>query len=258
MKTSKLKISLILFGFTFFFWGCGNVSGGSIEFTGKTFNIESADGIAVTADLYEVKESKKPIILLFHQALFSRGEYRETAPKLNKLGYTCIAIDQRSGLKSNGIKNETAQKAKKEGLETEYINAITDLKAAIEYTISEYKNQKLILVGSSYSASLVLILEKEYRNSIAGIACFSPGEYYKYQEKEIIDFAKEIESPIFITSAGYEHDSWKQIFESIPAKNKESFIPDFKGKHGSKALWSSSKGNEVYWKEFTAFLDKVN
>ena len=46
-----------------------------------------------------------PVLVLFHQAGWSRGEYREIAPKLNELGYICLAIDQRSGKGVNGVAN---------------------------------------------------------------------------------------------------------------------------------------------------------
>ena len=38
------------------------------------------DGLLITADLYEINP-KKPYILLFHQAGYSRGEYKETTQK---------------------------------------------------------------------------------------------------------------------------------------------------------------------------------
>src|SRR5262245_54570689 len=60
----------------------------------------SKDGLPVTADLYHVNDSL-PVILLCHQARFSRGEYREAAVKLNKFGFNCLAIDQRSGQEVN-------------------------------------------------------------------------------------------------------------------------------------------------------------
>ena len=45
--------------------------------------------------------------VLFHQAKYSRGEYFEVAPKLNKMGFNCLAVDLRSGGEINGIPNKT-------------------------------------------------------------------------------------------------------------------------------------------------------
>ena len=74
----------------------------------------SKDGLTTTADWYPVN-SDYPIILLCHQNRFSRGEYVETAPRLNKLGFNCMAIDQRVGEEVNGVRNETAAECKKHG-----------------------------------------------------------------------------------------------------------------------------------------------
>ena len=82
-----------------------------ISFSQTDITFPSEDGLTITAKLYEVKGSNN-IMLLCHQARFSKGEYKETAPKFNKLGYTCLAIDQRSGDSINGDINETAKLAK--------------------------------------------------------------------------------------------------------------------------------------------------
>ena len=54
----------------------------------------SAGGIAVHADVYPAKSSATPWIILFHQAGWSRGEYREIAPKLVDKGYAVLAAAQ--------------------------------------------------------------------------------------------------------------------------------------------------------------------
>lgn len=61
----------------------------------KTF--KSKDGLLITADLYKVKDAKG-LMLLCHRSHCNRAEYRETAPFFNELGYSCLAIDQRSGM----------------------------------------------------------------------------------------------------------------------------------------------------------------
>jgi hypothetical protein len=60
-------------------------------------SFKSSDGLEITADKYFTDSESAPLILLFHQAGWSRGEYNESAPKLNKLGFNCIAFAQRSG-----------------------------------------------------------------------------------------------------------------------------------------------------------------
>lgn len=228
----------------------------SEPYNGKTIKIKTFDGIEIKADVYENKDTSSPIILLFHQADFSRGEYRQIAPKLNKLGFTCISIDQRSGKEANGILNETHIQALDKNLKTEYLDALPDLKATINYTLKQYKNRKIILWGSSYSASLVFILGNEYQNNIAGIIAFSPGEYFKYNGRKIKDYASNIKCPTFITSNIDEEKDWAEIYKKLPS-TKYSYIPKSNGQHGAKALWDSNEGHEMYWKETESFLSKI-
>lgn len=227
------------------------------SFSGKTVTFPAPNNIQVTADVYEVDNNKLPLILLFHQARFSRGEYREIAPKLNAMGYTCIAVDQRSGDQVNGVINQTHLAAKKAGLATKYPDALPDLVATLHYAKKNYPNRKIIIWGSSYSSSLVFILASRFSNDISGILSFSPGEYFEYKGKKIVDYAKDVKCPVFITSAKNEHDSWKAIFEAIPNPNKQSFLPTDKGFHGSKALWAEKPGNEEYWKAVKKFLESL-
>ena len=123
----------------------------------KQIEFKSIDDLEITADLYMKFEDKsKPFIVLCHQAGWSRGEYREIAPKLNDLGFNCMAIDQRSGKTVNGVKNETAARAKAERKEHSYADAEQDILAAVKYAKANFADGKLLLWGSSYSSSLVL------------------------------------------------------------------------------------------------------
>ncbi len=220
----------------------------------KTTSFLTKDSLEITADIYEVKDTKKPIILLFHQAMFSRGEYREIAPKLVTKGYTCIAIDQRSGMKVNGVKNETHARAKKKGLKTKYPYAYPDLLATIAYTKEHYPGREIIIWGSSYSSSLVLIIASQ-NPEIKGVLSFSPGEYFEFNQKQIIDYANDISCPVFITSAKNEKKEWIDIFNAIKSEDKSYFLPTLSGFHGSKALWEEKDGHEEYWNAVYQFLD---
>ncbi len=223
----------------------------------KEMLIKSADGLDIKADIYDLEDATSPLILLFHQAGYSRGEYREIAPKLNTLGFSCIAIDQRSGREVNGVVNEAFKQATEAGLKTNYIDALPDLQACLKYAIEHYPSRKIILWGSSYSSSLVFILGSEYKDKVSAILSFSPGEYFSYEDKEIKAFAKEVDCPVFITSAKNEQDAWELIFEAIPSTDKAYFLPEQKGFHGSRALWEKNEGNEFYWEAVTAFLAKI-
>ena len=104
----------------------------------ETITFPATDGLTITADLYEVSNPKSTI-LLCHQAGFSRGEYMNSVKRLNKMGYSCLAIDQRSGETVNGVKNETAALANEKGLGTTYLDAKRDVESAIKFLFNKNK-----------------------------------------------------------------------------------------------------------------------
>ncbi len=227
------------------------------DFKGRTITLKTADDLSIKADLYLIKDKQAPVILLFHQAGFSRGEYRETAPLLNDLGFNCIAIDQRSGKGVNGVKNEAFAEASKKGAGTKYTDAFLDIEAALKFAVKKYPSNKIIVWGSSYSASLVFILVDKYPDKIKAVAAFSPGEYFKLNGKGIKEYAKSVKCPVFITSAKKEHGNWKGIYENIPDGKKSFFLPDSKGTHGSRALWKANPDHKDYWKALKLFLSGI-
>ena len=220
----------------------------------STVTFPTTDDLTITADLYWTGEANAPFILLFHQADYSRGEYLEIAPKLNVLGYNCLAIDQRSGGVANGVKNETYQAAKSAGLQTGYIQAYPDLESALDYVMQTYMPSQLIVWGSSYSSSLALILASEHPDEISAVLAFSPGEYFKLDGKLVADYAANITQPAFITSAKSEEKSWRGIADQIKSNGSVFFVPDGNGRHGSSALFEKTPNNAEYWTAVESFL----
>lgn len=223
----------------------------------KPLIFPSKDGLALRADLYAPhKDPKTPFIVLFHQAGWSRGEYLAIAPRLNRMGFNCLAVDQRSGGAINGVANETAKRAKASKLPTEYVDAKQDMEAALIYARKQLTEGPLIAWGSSYSAALVLQITGEHPQIADGVLAFAPGEYIRNRgENWIAKSAANITIPVFITSAKNEGDNWKGIFEAIGSKRKTSYLPKTKGNHGSRALWRKFKDSPGYWVAVTAFLD---
>ncbi len=220
----------------------------------STVTFPTTDDLTITADLYWTGDANAPFILLFHQADYSRGEYLEIAPKLNALGYNCLAIDQRSGGVANGVKNETYQAAKTAGLQTGYIQAYPDLESALDYVIQTYMPSQLIVWGSSYSSSLALILASERPDEISAVLAFSPGEYFKLDGKQVADYAANITQPAFITSAKSEEKSWRGIADQIKSSGSVFFAPEGNGRHGSSALFEKTPNNAEYWTAVEGFL----
>ncbi|MGV6829602.1 MAG: alpha/beta hydrolase [Flavobacteriales bacterium] len=220
-----------------------------------TIKFSASDDVIITADTYLTKLKNAPFIILFHQARFSRGEYLEIAPKLNQLGFNCIAIDQRSGNKVNDIVNQTHISATAIGKATQYPDAIPDLEATLKYVNENYQPSKIIIWGSSYSSALVLYIASQHPTEIDGVLSFSPGEYFTINNQKIKNFAAQVTCPVFITSAKDEQEYWQDIYNAIPSK-KTYFLPKTAGKHGSKALWNKNQGNETYWKAVKSFLNQ--
>jgi len=220
--------------------------------TFEKISFYSKDSLPITADVYKVDE-KVPTFLLCHQAGYSRGEYKKTALELAKLGISSMAIDQRSGNGVNGIINETNLVAKERNLPTNYLDAKPDIEAAIDYLYEKNGKQPILLVGSSYSATLALIIgNKNYK--VKAIAAFSPGEYFK--SIDVKSTIKEISKPTFVTSSKKESEALKELISLINPTIITHYIPNEEGIHGSRALWDTTVGSEDYWDAFKLFIQK--
>ena len=220
----------------------------------------SSDGLTITADVYAPHaDPETPFLLLCHQARWSRGEYREIAPRFNAMGFNCMAIDQRSGEGTNNIENETAKAARARGLGTGYLDARPDIGAALRYARKTYARGPLIAVGSSYSASLVLEIVGNEKGIADGVISFAPGEYFARfgaSATFVTDGARKLEVPVFITSARKEESSWRPIYDEIPSHEKAFYLPGTKGNHGARALWKRFDDSPGYWNALSVFLDE--
>lgn len=222
-----------------------------IPFTSKG-ELKAADGLEVTYDHLHLSYDA-PVIVMCHQAGWSRGEYKFTADSLYRLGFNCIVLDQRSGDKVNDVENETAARAKESGLEQGYIDAEQDIVAALVWANQEYYDD-IILMGSSYSASLALKIASEKADQVDRVISFSPGEYFS--DFKLVESIGNLQAPCFLTSSEAEASEVQKLFQVIPATTKVQFIPSEAGAHGSKALWSETAGHQSYWSALKQFLGR--
>lgn len=226
----------------------------------KTITFPSKDGLQLTADVYIMHDKTAPFIVLFHQAQWSRGEYEEIAPRLNMLGFNCMAVDLRSGGQVNNVKNQSFIRAQEQMKPTKYVDAYKDVESAVDYAKKFYAQGKLIIWGSSYSSALVLKYAGDNEDKIDAVMSFSPGEYFGNQGKSkqwITESAAHITQPVFITSARSEKSSWSGIFAAIQSDKKEYFLPTTAGNHGSRALWSKFGDSVYYWEAVEKFLNQL-
>ncbi|MCX7862647.1 MAG: dienelactone hydrolase family protein, partial [Bacteroidales bacterium] len=215
----------------------------------------STDSLKISAHLYE-QDANMPYMILLHQAGYSKGEYKETAPRLMNLGYNCLAVDLRSGDQVNFIQNETAKEAKRKNLPTNYLDARKDIEAAIQYAYQKSK-KPVVLVGSSYSASLALILAKS-NEKVKAVVAFSPGEYFG-NELKVQSQLKNFDKPVLVACTQREYPYVVELTKYIPEHLKTIFKPqEGQGEHGSKALWNNSPTSKEYWLSILMFFNKHN
>ncbi|MDE3195990.1 MAG: alpha/beta hydrolase, partial [Acidobacteriota bacterium] len=187
----------------------------------------------------------------------NRAEYETIAPRLTKLGFNCLAIDQRSGGNMWGHKNETATHV---GGSDDYLPALNDLEAALAWAKPRAAGGKVIVWGSSYSASLVFLLAARHGGEIAAVLAFSPGEYFT-DTRVVHRAAAKVAAPIFVTSAKDRPEiaAARSILAASPSTRKTQFVPRLAGVHGSSTLRDdrNPKGASENWFGVEAFLKGV-
>ncbi len=215
----------------------------------------SLDSLIISANIYEISKDS-PVILLCHQARFNKFEYEGIAQELNRMGYNCIAIDQRSGGPIANMVNNTYNRAVKLGKETNYIDAEQDIIAAINYSAERYE-KPIILWGSSYSSTLALYLASE-NEKVMAVVSFSPGNYLSEYKGSSMDKLVGFEKPMFVTSSKREAEGVTELFKYVKLnENQIIFVPEGGGHHGSRALWKSQQGGDEYWAAVGSFLVSI-
>jgi len=226
-------------------------------YAAETVSFAAADGVKVFADYYPAKSKSDPLVLLFHQAGSNRGEYATIAPVLVMQGFNALAIDQRSGGELWGRKNETVEHL---GHGTGYEEALPDLEAALVWAKASGHSGKLIVWGSSYSASLVFLLAAKHQQEVAALLAFSPGEYFS-DSSSVRHAAEALTLPIFVTSAkdADEIEEAKSILGAARSSLKVQFVPKVAGIHGASTLRSDRNpdGAAENWAAVKAFLGTV-
>ncbi len=226
------------------------------KFPSKAIEFKAADGLIIHGNLYEI-DKHKPIILLMHQAGYNNFEYSDIAPKLNEIGYNCLAVDLRSGGNFAEKTNISNKHAIEKGLKSEMIDAQQDVKAAIDYLYNKYQ-QNIITWGSSFSSSLAL-LEGVDNPKVKAIISFSPGDYFGDAAPSLSTVFSQITKPFLVTSSKTEAESLTELIgNSKLKKNQSQFVPKSNGFHGSRALWEGQEGAEEYWNIITEFLTSIS
>ncbi len=223
--------------------------------TKKKVTFPAEDGIEITADKYLINE-EYPYILLFHQAGSSRGEFNEIAKRFLKLHYNCLAVDLRFGGKFNFVRNETVYNSGGQNASVNLLDVSQDIRAAIDFAW-KLNPKEVILLGSSYSASLAMLEGKENQHVKAVIA-FSPGEYFgdDLRMENVLDTTWS--KPLFIAVTKREEPYVKQMMNKIPEDGYTLFLPEKAGVHGAKALWENNPSKDEYWLALLLYINNLN
>lgn len=223
---------------------------------GAPLALRAADGVTVYARVYEAAPNAA-VVLLFHQAGSNKSEYDTIAPRLEKLGYDVLAIDQRSGGDLYPPGNETVAHLGKNA--ASYMEAVPDMEAAIEWARRVHPHSPVYLWGSSYSAGLVFVIAASHPRGVKAILAFSPGEYLP--DKNLVhQSARKVRVPVFIDSAAdpQEIANARSILAAVPVKQKVQYVPTA-GVHGSSTLRTDKDpdGAAANWTAVTAFLKSL-
>lgn len=222
-------------------------------FAQQRVTFKTSDNLTVTADYYETEMLSNKVMILCHQAEYSRGEYKDIATKLIKLGYNCLAIDLRYGNEVNYTTNETATMARQTNFPRTMLDCEKDITAAIEYTQAIVKGARLYLWGSSFSASLCLMIAQQ-RSDISSVVAFSPGEFFD-SNPSVKDKLSGYKKPSFVACTQSEYSYMADLFSKADQNNITFFKPERgEGMHGSKTLWWDSSTRNEYWLALMFFL----
>ncbi|MBC7780863.1 MAG: alpha/beta hydrolase [Proteobacteria bacterium] len=218
--------------------------------------LTAADGVKVYGTFWPAAAKGAPLILAFHQADGSRAEYTPLAPRLNRAGFSVLAIDQRSGGTEFGGKNRTVDVL---GRSTAYDAALADLEAALAWGKTRAQGAPLLVWGSSYSAALVFLLAAAQPGDLQGLLAFSPGEYLG-KKGAVRAAAQKVSLPMFITQSSGEDEieESRTLLTAAPSRDKTLFLPNKRGVHGSSTLRAdrNASGAEENWTAVLAFLAK--
>ena len=218
----------------------------------RTVTLRARDGVTVFGDYYAAPKPRA-LIVLFHQAGSSAGEYRTIAPRLVAARDSALAIDQRTGGGMYGP-NRTAAKL---GKSADYLDARPDMQAALDWAAAQ--GVSVAIWGSSYSAALVFPLAAANSGKVKAVLAFSPGEYF--DDKTLVRrAAAKVTVPVYVTSApdAKEVALAKTVFDATAATAKMRYVPKA-GIHGSSTLIAAKDpaGAEANWVAVLTFLQKT-
>lgn len=222
----------------------------------------TTDGVTVFGQTYYSNLDKTtPLILLFHQGGSNgRGEYSDIIPHFNRAGFRAIAWDQRSGGETYGNINRTVSELG-DSVAKGYCDAYPDLVAALEFVKQNELADKVVVLGSSYSASLVVRLAAEHQDSVSGVVSFSPASGGPMADCRARKWINNLNQPflVFRPESEMSRESSQQQKVILTAAGAEFKVIEH-GVHGASSLLDSRTGHPMQGAREMLFtwIKKVN
>jgi len=226
----------------------------------RTVTFPSADGRTVTADWYRGPNRSAPTIVLAHQSQSSRGEYRQIAPRLVRMGFNALAVDTRWGHRDpwNDVVNDTAAAAGTAELIARNVrsemrgaqdDSAHDLRGAIGWLTAQGATGPVVLWGSSMSANVVLKLSATTPARVVAALAFSPGEYRPDQPAEMRTVARALTIPVLVAYGTGEREISRPVFLALTSKGSRELHATH-ARHGASILLD----DPANWREVERFL----
>lgn len=228
------------------------LSANATEPSGDMRIVFAKDKTRIHARYYRAMNNNKKIAILFHQAGSNAMEYEPIISSFHVAGYDTLTIDQRSGGTLWGVDNMTVKVL---GASTEYAEAYPDLEAALNYAVKR-KYKTILLVGSSYSASLAIVLASKNPDTVTAVAAFSPGEYFA-DKNWIKNAASRLKVPLYITGASNEAERVEEVIVRAGKKDVTYYSP-ISAVHGASTLRKDKNpdGYKANQENFSKFLKR--
>jgi dienelactone hydrolase len=231
MKTELLFAAVLTFG-------CGgrhSASGSGSFPPSKQVQFSTADGRTVFAELYSATAEKNaPLLMLFHQAGSNAKEYAPLTSEWTKNGFKCLAVNLRSGGDMWDADNPTAAQYRRD---PGYLAAYQDMEAAMNWALRQ-RFDRIAVVGSSYSASLVFHLADQF-TQISLVAAFSPGEYGE-MKGSVGAWMSAVRCPVLVACAASEEADVRPLFKNVREPDipgaSNVFVVFDPGAHGASAM----------------------
>lgn len=228
--------------------------------TAQEVQLSTSDQVTIYGDLHESgSEGARPLIILIHQGDGNaRGEYAPIIPRLRGAGFDILAIDSRLGGGLFGAVNRTVEKNPPR--DWRYCDAYPDLVAALDYARTRRPKARIIVWGSSYSATLALRLAAERPGDVAAVLAFSPAAGPPMGDCQPVPYAARVKAPVLVVRPRQELDAAprREDFEALKKQGHTTWVAD-PGAHGSSTLIAERAGGDTSatWSAVLEFLGKL-